>query len=324
MLEAASDWEEASAQVSVLSEVPEDRDEKAAAQSAQSDTALTLLPADYMAKMGLRKSLVENYTHWFCAGDGAIWFRPKAKSDGRDYSLQVSSGWQRGRLVCTLKQSSDCNMQVFLPSEPGLARLVRTLSLVEPSQFVEYLGEPSAGKFKEVHFLRLGLKFTVHDGERGLILKSADFPGYQLAGKQKLGMLCGFRCFLLLEKAPPTLPGSSENWLKPPGLVVLPEGKINLVGGHHGLLRCTLEFQGSKRKFSVFNIHWEDGMLEVHTTVGRLQVASLLWACARAEPEPLFGRPARWKALGLVRQSWQNRPFEKAREPVFQQGLLIT
>ena len=281
-------------------------------KTMQADAVLTLLPADYMAEVGLRKALVENYTHWFCASENTIWFRPKANSDGRDYSLQVSSGW-RGRLICTLKQSGGCKMQVFLPSEPGIAHLVKALTFVEPSQFVEYLGEPCAGKLKEVYFLRLGLKFTVHDGERGRTLKSEDFPGHQLAAKQTLGMLCGFRCFLLLEEARPVLRESSENWPAPAGLVVVPEGKINTQGSHDGFLRCVLQFKGFRRKFSHFKIHWEDGQLEIPTVVGRLQLASLLWACARMEPELLFGRPAQWKALELLRQCWQNQPFEKAR-----------
>ena len=154
----------------------------------------------------------------------------------------------------------------------------------------------------------MGLKFLLCDN--GLALKSADFPGHQLASKQKLDMLRGFRCFLLLEEARPTH-RASETWAKPAGLVVLPEGTIGS-SGQEDFLHCGLQFQGSRRKFSLFKIHWEDGQLEANTTVGRLQVASLLWACARTEPEPLFGRPARWKALELLRQCWQNEPFDKA------------
>ena len=261
--------------------------------------------------MRLRTALVENYTHWFCEHESKIWFRPKAGFDGREYSIEVSAGCQQGRLICTLKHAKDSKMQVFLPSERGLAHLVKVLAFVEPPEFVEYLGDPSQDKLAEVHFLRMGLKFQLSDNGRAL--KSADFPGHQLASKQKLDMLRGFRCFLLLEEARPSHQ-ASEAWAKPAGLVVLPEGNIRLddLDAQQDFLHCGLQFEGSRRKSSLFKIHWEDGQLEVNTTVGRLQVASLLWACARTEPEPLFGRPARWKALELLRQCWQNEPFDKA------------
>ena len=273
---------------------------------SQPEMVLTLLSKTHMAQVGLRTALVENYTHWFCKCESKIWFRPKTDSDGREYSIEVSG--RQGRLIYASKHAKGSRMQVFLPSEPGLAHLGKALAFIEPPEFVEYLGEPSQGQLAEVHLLRLGLTFLLCDS--GRTLKSADFPGHQLASKQKLDMLRGFRCFLLLEEARPMLL-ESETWAKPPGLVVLPEGTISFTG-KEDFLRCSLQFKGSRRKFSLFKVHWEDGQLEAATTVGRLQVASLLWACAGAEPEPLFGRPARWKALELLRQCWQNEPFDKA------------
>ena len=125
-------------------------------------------------------------------------------------------------------------------------------------------------------------------------------------------MLSGFRGFLLLEVLDFKTSELGPKSPKSPGLVILPEGNLQL--RHHEsetFLRCTLDFNGIRRKFSLFKIHWEDGNLEIPTTVCRLQLAALLWACSRAEPEPLFGRPARWKALQLLRQSWQNQPYQK-------------
>ena len=283
-------------------------------------SVFTLLPRRFLAQVGLRKTLVENYTHWFAPHENAIDFKPEpGVDDGREYSFQKCSktaGCDLGRLICTLKHVNDAKMQVFLPSEPGLAPLVRAFGFVEPSEFVEYLGclgDPCQGRLAEVHFLRLGLKFKLCDMGSGRTLKSADFPGHQLAPKQKLDMLCGFRCFLLLEEVCPFASGAPETWPKPPGLVVLPEGNIKLTQGkHEEFLRCDLQFEGSRRKFSHFKIHWEDGLLEIPTTMGRLHVASLLWACGRVEQETLLGCPARWKSLELLRQCYQNQPHDEA------------
>lgn len=249
-------------------------------------------------------------------GDSTISFRPKEGfDDGRDYRLEIykmPNGSNSGQLTCTLKQTQQ-KLQVLLPTASGLALLVKALAPVEPLEFVEYLGQTHTDHssiLEEVHFLRLGLKFSFdHIGKR---LVSMDFLGYQLASNQQLEMLSGFRGFLLLEVLDSKTSELGRKSPKSPGLVILPKG--NLQFRHHEsetFLRCTLNFNGIHRKFSLFKIHWEDGNLEIPTTVGRLQLAALLWACSRAEPEPLFGRPARWKALQLLRQSWQNQPYQK-------------
>ena len=270
------------------------------------DAALTLLPACCMSGTGLRKALVNNYTHWFSPHDSSVCFRPKGADDGREYRLQLYATFSGhvGSLSCSFNEI--VKMQVFLASEPGLTHLVKALALVEPHEFVEYLGQN--GRLMEVHLLRLGLKFELRDGPHGQRLKSLDFPRHQLAPTQQLQMLRGFHCFLLLEEES-TSPAGCECWARTPGLVVMPEGEISFcdVDG-----RCGVHFEGARRKFSVFKIHWEDGHLEVETPLARLQLASVLWACSRAEPEPLFGRPGRWKSLELLRQCWRNQAFDEA------------
>lgn len=251
-------------------------------------------------------------------GDSTISFRPKEGfDDGRDYRLEIykmPNGSNSGQLTCTLKQTQQ-KLKVLLPTASGLAALVKALAPVEPLEFVEYLGQTHTDHssiLEEIHFLRLGLKFSFDHSHSRKRLVSMDFLGYQLASNQQLEMLSGFRGFLLLEVLDSKTSELGPKAPKSPGLVILPEGNLQL--RHHEsetFLRCTLDFNGIRRKFSLFKIHWEDGNLEIPTTVGRLQLAALLWACSRAEPEPLFGRPARWKALQLLRQSWQNQPYQK-------------
>ena len=52
--------------------------------------------------------------------------------------------------------------------------------------------------------------------------------------------------------------------------------------------------------------------MKVQTTAARLQLACLLWATGTPVPQKLSGRPARTEALDLLRQCFQNLPYDEA------------
>ena len=281
-----------------------------------------LLPSRCLPK-GLRAALVKGYSHWVDEQETVIEFRPAGvQDDRRKYKLCLQNS-QSCQLHCSY-QGAD--FYVLPSSEPCLEKFVHLFRRVEPDEWVEYLAD-AGGCLKEIHLLRLDLKFRVShrpDATDSVCLESLDYPEYCLASRQVLDMLCGFEGFLLLEKM---YSQTQELASRAPGLVLLPTitnsptascavRNIELTSDSSDpLLRCVLDFSASEkqRKLAKFEIHWENGLVQVQTTAARLQLASLLWACGSAVPEKLFGHPARRESLDLLRQCWQNQPYDEAR-----------
>ena len=95
----------------------------------------------------------------------------------------MPNGSNSGQLTCTLQQTQQ-KLQVLLPTASGLAALVKALAPVEPLEFVEYMGQTNTDHssiLEEIHFLRLGLKFSFDHNHSRKRLVSMDFLGYQLA-----------------------------------------------------------------------------------------------------------------------------------------------
>ena len=277
----------------------------------------TLVPSRCLPK-GFRRALVTDYCHWVDDEGTSIDFRPASNNTNprRMYRMLLQDE-QTCKLLCSL-QGTD--FYVVPASEPRVQRLANLFGRVEPDEWVEYLAD-AFGCLKEVHFLRLDLKFKIGSSQKpgtgeGVFLESLDFPGYCLASKQVLNMLCGFEGFLLLEKMC-VMEGLAST---SPGLVLLPDGIVKLRNLEHGrasgnpLIRCTMDFpdEERRRKYATFEMHWEDGRMKVKTTVARLQLACLLWAAGTPVPQKLSGRPARTEALELLRQCFQNLPYDEA------------
>ena len=206
----------------------------------------TLVPSRCLPK-GFRRALVTDYCHWVDDEETCIDFRPaRNNADPKRTYRMLLQDEQTCKLLCS-EQGTE--FYVVPASEPRVQRLADLFGRVEPDEWVEYLADVG-GCSKEIHFLRLDLKFKIGSSQKpdtgeGVFLESLDFPGYRLASRQVLNTLCGFEGFFLLEKMCVMEGLASAS----PCLVLLPDGIVKVRNLEHGrasgnpLIRCAMTFQ---------------------------------------------------------------------------------
>ena len=196
------------------------------------------------------------------------------------------------------------------------SKMTEILHKCEDSRFLHTFVTPSLNiKFE---LPRMKLCFELRDDGN---LHSLTYSGYKLAKCQQLDdTLRGLSCYLCLEKVNDSIEMISEMITR----VVIPVGTIKRPLSKGTATITTQTAYDAQIECHVYDEHPLLRTLKAPDIPARLYLAVLYAATSSRLPEPRLVMTGQEHAMELLRQSWVNRPLQKAEYESLRNLLLFT
>eukprot|EP00761_Pharyngomonas_kirbyi_P006952 gb/GECH01006961.1/.p1 GENE.gb/GECH01006961.1/~~gb/GECH01006961.1/.p1 ORF type:complete len:2802 (+),score=553.19 gb/GECH01006961.1/:1-8406(+) len=278
---------------------------------------LELLEPEGSWSSGLTVRLRKMYGHWICRDQNLILFRGVLFSERTpDFLLNLEDGDDnrpcyhiplatRSKIHWSdfLKRSSEFYQLLVAGEKGGAAKqILNVLGKFENVEFIHMFISPD-GKLIEFSLPRYQLQFR----KSGNQISSKQHKGYHLALDQQMtDSLREFTQYLVLEKKTEDY----ESCMHAKRVILIPKGTVETHQDSIVFIQAD-ERHDARREYYKYELHSHLNVFQASNTAARLQLAAIYSACSTGIPEPCPRITAIESSMHLVRQCWQNEPFQK-------------
>eukprot|EP00761_Pharyngomonas_kirbyi_P010924 gb/GECH01010947.1/.p1 GENE.gb/GECH01010947.1/~~gb/GECH01010947.1/.p1 ORF type:complete len:2826 (+),score=484.10 gb/GECH01010947.1/:1-8478(+) len=282
---------------------------------------LELLNIEHSWSSGLPERLLKMHSHWMCREKNLVLFRGVFFSERTPlFVLHFEKDnnhacyhipWEiRSKLHWNsfLEKTHQFKRLLNADQEYGVAaHTLQILNKFENNQFIHIFVSHDLSVI-EFSLPRFGLTFE----KIGNKLNSKQHKGYHLPEAQQFcDSLREFTEYLVLERST----NDYESCMHAQTAILVPKGRVRVDSNNsknifiEGRQECD-----ASREYHKYEIHSHLGFFTASNIGARLQLAAIYAAVSTGIPEPQTKITAEESAMDLVRQCWQNEPFQEEEQ----------